>query len=359
MKAQKNRKKVLVGMSGGVDSSLAAALLVEDGFEVTGIYLKAWSPMLNVGLDACPWQDDIADARQVAAFLGIPFTVIDVAQAYQQRVINVLKKEYAAGRTPNPDIWCNREMKFGIMLDLAKKMGFGAAATGHYARIRIKHQASSIKHQLLRGVDEKKDQTYFLWQLTQKDLPNLLFPIGHLTKNQVRQEAQKRNLLVAYKKDSQGICFLGPISLRDFLRRELKSQPGKVIDVKGNTIGSHQGAQLYTIGQRHGFSHSGAGKTYYVVRKDVKKNVIVVATQPPKTRILAAKNLNWLAETPRVGQKVAVRIRHGQKLEPARVSLIKNDMIKLKFENKQNSIAAGQSMVLYDKNLVLGGGIII
>ncbi len=349
------KKKILIGLSGGVDSSVAAALLLEQGYDVTGVYLKAWDEAL--GLDApasCPWEDDIVDARRVAAFLGIPFSVIDVKEAYYNKVVEFLKSEYANGRTPNPDILCNREMKFGIMLDVARELGFDYIATGHYARVD--------NQRLFRGVDNKKDQTYFLWTLTKEDLKMTLFPLGDLTKAQVRLEALKRKIPVATKKDSQGICFLGPINLRDFLRRELKTKKGKVFDEQGKIIGEHSGAALYTIGQRHGFSIFGnAGTIYYVTHKNTKANTLTVSKNPPASSRFKAHQLNWINETPQknIKHNLQIRIRHGQNPIKATVEISQNNIAQITTSKPVEAIASGQSVVFSNKDIVVGGGIII
>lgn len=364
-------KKVLLGLSGGVDSALSAALLIEQGFDVTGVYLKAWDESVDDNLINCPWKEDIADARRVAAFLGIPFSVIDVSKAYYKKVVEVLKREYQNGRTPNPDILCNREMKFGIMLQVARELDFDFIATGHYASIarksknkkqKIKNMMSlrdDFKFELLRGMDKKKDQTYFLWTLTQDDLKMTLFPIGNLTKSQVRIEAKKRKLPVANKKDSQGICFLGPVDLREFLHRELYTKKGRVLNENNIVIGEHDGAALYTIGQRHGFKiHSDPGEIYFVTKKDIKNNQITVSKKIPKSKKLTAKNLNWISEMPKVNDVLEARIRHGQAPQKAIVLKSNKELIKIAFMQSVEARASGQSVVLSKNNIVLGGGII-
>lgn len=367
-------KKVLVGLSGGVDSSLTAALLIEQGYDVTGVYLKAWDEAL--GLDApasCPWEDDIVDARRVAAFLGIPFSVIDVKDAYYNKVVSFLKSEYAAGRTPNPDILCNREMKFGIMLQVARELGFDYIATGHYARVqarqlKIKNEKLKNKeslrddYSLLRGKDNKKDQTYFLWTLTQDDLKMTLFPLGELTKDKVRIEALKRKLPVATKKDSQGICFLGPINLRDFLKRELKTKKGNVLNEQGKIIGEHLGAAVYTIGQRHGFTVFGdSGTVYYIVSKNTKKNELIVSKNSPTSNKFKADQLNFInKELPKgIVHNLEIRIRHGQNPLKATLKIDSKNIAHITTIKPVEAVAPGQSVVFSNKDIVLGGGVII
>lgn len=365
-------EKMLIGLSGGVDSALSAALLVEAGHEVHGVYLKAWSEADILPMTACPWKDDIADARRVAAHLGIPFTVIDVHEAYRKRVVDVMLAEYAAGRTPNPDILCNREMKFGLLLDLARDLGYDAVATGHYARVHSEELVGSHRddlslathYALHRAGDEKKDQTYFLWTLTQGQLAMVRFPIGHLRKDEVRAEAARRNLPVATKKDSQGICFLGPVDVQDFLRATLKPEPGNTLDCGGRIVGTHQGAALATIGQRYNGSlttTSPYAKTLYVVAKGIERNELVVDADPPTSSELAATELNWIGLVPEVGMQLEARIRHGQLPQPALITSIAHhpSLITLRFAQPQTAVASGQSVVFSNGSTILGGGVIV
>ncbi|MBI4032147.1 tRNA 2-thiouridine(34) synthase MnmA [Candidatus Berkelbacteria bacterium] len=385
------RQRYIVGLSGGVDSALSAALLVEAGHEVHGVYLKAWNGS-EVGYQrseirpdefrfagSCPWKDDIADARRVAAHLGIPFTVIDVHEAYRARVVDVMLAEYAAGRTPNPDILCNREMKFGLLVDLVNELQYDAVATGHYARVNSEQSGVSsrgsrlpltVHYSLERATDERKDQTYFLWTLTQDQLRMIRFPIGHLTKPEVRVEAQRRNLPVADKRDSQGICFLGPVELRRFLVASLATEPGDVVDRAGNVVGTHQGAPAYTIGQRHGFDvrsttclagrRAHESRTHYVVEKDIERNRLIVDTKPPITAELTATELSWIGAAPSIDDRLEARIRHGQVPQPATIKSINHESahMNLCFEEPQLAVASGQSVVFSDGSRILGGGII-
>lgn len=346
------RERILVGLSGGVDSSVVAARLVDAGHEVIGVYLKAWDDDATAALKgACPWRDDIADCRRVAAHLGIPFEVVDVRDAYHTRVVDVLLREYAAGRTPNPDILCNREMKFGLLLNLARELGYDAVATGHYARI--------VEGALHRGVDPKKDQTYFLWQLRTADLPLIRFPLGVETKTVVRKEAQARQLPTAAKRDSQGICFLGPIDLRSFLVETLHLELGEVVTTAGQVVGQHQGAAAYTVGQRHGLGiWGGTGTTYYVISRDLIRNRLVVDTAPPTTTTLTARALNWIGASPSVGDRIEARIRHGQVPQPCTVEACNSEELELRFDEPQLAVAPGQSVVCSLGTHVLGGGLI-
>lgn len=346
--------KILVGMSGGVDSSLTAALLVEAGHEVTGVYLRAWDDAIAPFLKGfCPWEQDIADARRVAAQLKIPFTVIDVRAAYRKRVVDVLEAEYAAGRTPNPDILCNREMKFGLLLELAKAQGFDAVATGHYAQILT----VDGELQLHRAVDSHKDQTYFLWTLTNEQLPFIRFPIGHLTKDEVRAEAERRGIVVADKPDSQGVCFLGPVSLRTYLKERLQTRPGQIVTRDSRVIGEHEGAALYTIGQRHGLTLTSSDKgPYYVVERQLDMNQLVVDSTPPASTTVRMSDQNWLHQ-PADDQAIAARIRHGQQPQPTLIGFSGN-VTTLKYDQPQTAVAPGQSVVCSQGSRILGGGIL-
>ncbi len=347
-------EKLLVGMSGGVDSSLAAALLVEAGHEVVGVYLRAWDDATAPFLKGyCPWEDDIADARRVAATLGIPFAVIDVRAAYRERVVAALEAEYAAGRTPNPDILCNREMKFGILLELAKQEGYDGVATGHYARILD----VDGELQLHRAADTHKDQSYFLWTLTDEQLPFIRFPIGHLTKAHVRAEAAARGIPVAAKPDSQGVCFLGPVSLRDYLKERLKTEPGTVRTEAGTAIGRHDGAALYTMGQRHGFTVEGAYPgPHYVVERRLATNELVVAPVPPQSARITLDACSWIAR-PADGSTIGIRIRHGQDPQPALIRFSGSAAI-IDPVDAQTAVAPGQSVVCSHGSRILGGGIV-
>ncbi|MEK7184180.1 MAG: tRNA 2-thiouridine(34) synthase MnmA, partial [Patescibacteria group bacterium] len=300
----------------------------------------------------CPWEEDIADARRIAAQLKIPFAVIDVREAYRKRVVDVLEAEYAAGRTPNPDILCNREMKFGLLLELAKDQGFDAVATGHYAQIK----SVDGELQLHRAADEHKDQTYFLWTLTNEQLPFIRFPIGHLHKDEVRAEAERRGIVVAAKPDSQGVCFLGPVSLRSYLKERLQTKPGEIILEDGTVIGTHEGIELYTIGQRHGLTFSGQFTgPYFVSERRQKTNQLVVSEKPPVDEVLCIEQCSWLAE-PTEFQKIQARIRHGQQPQSA-VALLPYGLID--FDSPQTAVASGQSVVCSDGTRILGGGIIV
>lgn len=340
-------KKVYVGMSGGVDSSVTAALLKEQGYDVTGVYMKNWTEDLP-GFE-CPWMDDYQDAKRVAVQLGIDFKTYDFQKQYRKKVVDYMVREYQAGRTPNPDIMCNQEVKFKLFLEAAVEDGADLIATGHYAQVK--------DGQLLMAVDAQKDQTYFLYRVTSEALDKSLMPIGEYKKSEVRKLAKKFGLATADKKDSQGICFVGKVGIKEFLLNELGSQkPGPIIDQEGNVIGEHEGAIFYTIGQRHGLN-VGGGLPYYVARKNMKTNTVYVTTDLDNkelwTNEIELNDEHWINEAPNSGKKYQARYRHRGPLVECSY-----DNGKVIFDEPQRGLAGGQSIVVYDKNLVLGGGII-
>ena len=287
-------KTVYVGLSGGVDSSVTAALIKEQGYHVIGVYMKNWSQDLP-GF-ACPWKDDYQDAKRVSVQLGIDFKMFDFEKEYRHKVVDYMIDEYKSGRTPNPDIMCNQEIKFKLFLDTSIEQGADYVATGHYAR--------TSNGQLLTALDTNKDQTYFLYRVTKEALERTLFPIGGLTKPQVRQKAESLNLVTATKKESMGICFVGKVGIKDFLQQYVKTMPGAIIDQFGRNIGQHDGAIFYTIGQRHGLS-LGGGLPYYVVGKDMSNNVVYVTSQLDDEKLwrksLSLVNLHWIDKQPLLG----------------------------------------------------------
>lgn len=338
-------------MSGGVDSSVTAALLKERGFDVTGVYMKNWTQDLP-GMK-CPWADDLADAKRVAVQLGIDFKVFDFQKQYKQKVVDYMVAEYKAGRTPNPDIMCNQEIKFKLFLQTALEDGADMIATGHYARVK--------NGKLLTARDDAKDQTYFLYRVSEDALSKTLFPVGEFIKPEIRKMAADFGLVTANKKDSQGICFVGEIGIKDFLSQYVKGEPGDIVDRKtGKVVGQHEGAIFYTIGQRHGLG-VGGGLPYYVVGKDMKKNVVFVTTDLNDKVLwqskIAIDNLHWINDQPQDGKKHRARMRYRAKLVYCTIK-IRGTKATIILEEPERAIAVGQSVVLYDRDRVMGGGII-
>ncbi len=351
-------KKVFVGLSGGVDSAVSAHLLKEQGYDVTGVFIKVWQPDFL----PCNWREERRDAMRVALALDIPFLFFDFEDEYKRGVVDYMLKEYRAGRTPNPDVLCNREIKFGAFWKKAKEMGADYIATGHYANVARK-KGDKAQRMLREGEDKEKDQSYFLWTLTQEDLPHILFPIGNLQKKEVRRIAEEINLPVADKKDSQGICFLGDVSMEEFLSHFIEALPGDVLDTNGKVIGTHKGVLYYTIGERHGFDitkKSDSDGPFYVVSKDMKANTITVSDSITEAESLspdkvALSRVNWITEPD--DAQVLVRIRYRQEKFPAQLKLAGKKLV-LKFHKPQRGLSFGQSAVLYQEETCLGGGII-
>jgi len=349
------RKTVFVGLSGGVDSAVAAWRLKQQGHTVVGVFIKVWQPEWL----ACSWERERLDAMRVAARLGLPFLTCDAVDAYKQGVADYLIAEYQAGRTPNPDVMCNQVVKFGVFLDFATARGANYIATGHYAR----KQDAASGAQLRRAVDAEKDQTYFLWTLTKEQLEQSLFPIGDTPKAIVRAEAQAAGLPVADKKDSQGICFLGPIDLPEFLGHYVTLNSGAVLNTAGEQIGEHAGALVYTLGQRHGFTltnHDAGRAGMYVVAKDLTKNTITVAPSPPAYAPSARITLRnvVLRELLNNAETLTAQFRYRQKPRAVTVVTVTKRQCVLKLNEALPKTANGQSCVLYRDNVCVGGGTI-
>jgi tRNA-specific 2-thiouridylase len=344
-------KTVYVGMSGGVDSSVTAALLLQQGYTVVGVYMKNWSQDLP-GMP-CPWKEDYQDAKRVAVQLGIPFKMYDFQTEYRQKVVDYMIAEYQAGRTPNPDIMCNQEVKFKLFLETALEDGAHMIATGHYARTQ--------DGQLLTATNADKDQTYFLYRVSEDALKHTLMPIGDFkTKAEVRALAKKLGLSTAAKKDSQGICFVGKVGIRDFLDQYVTTQPGDIIDQTGQTIGQHDGAIYYTIGQRHGLN-IGGGLPYYVTGKDMDKNEVYVTTNLDDKNLwhkqFTLADVHWINGAPQASN-LQVRTRYRAPLVNCTIRP-DGDKLVVDLADEVRALTPGQSAVFYHGNQVLGGGIIV
>lgn len=346
-------KKVYVGMSGGVDSSVTAALLKEQGYDVTGVYMKNWSQDLPGHV--CPWKEDYQDAKRVAVGLGIPFKMYDFEAEYRDKVVNYMLEEYKVGRTPNPDIMCNQEVKFKLFLETALEDGADMIATGHYARVK--------DGKLYAGVDPNKDQSYFLCRVTEDALRKTLMPVGEYEKPKVRELARKFGLSTAEKKDSQGICFVGKVGIKDFLKQFVQTRPGKIFDQNGKEVGEHEGALLYTIGQRQGLG-VGGGLPYYVVGKDMDKNEVFVTTDLQDERLwhreFTLASPHWINDEPRTGGTYTVRTRYrAELLKVDDLSQLGNGTWRIVLHDEVRALTPGQSAVIYDGDRVVGSGIVV
>lgn len=353
----KSSKTVFVGLSGGVDSSVAALTLKEAGYDVVGVFIRVWHPDFL----QCNWEAERRDAMRVAATIQIPFLTCDAREAYKQEVADYFISEYKAGRTPNPDVLCNKAVKFGVFYEFAKAHGADYVATGHYAQCRRDGNGNYTLH---RGEDSSKDQSYFLWMLEEEILENVLFPLGELKKSEVRSRAERAGLATAKKDESQGICFLGHVDIPLFLSHFIKLTPGDVLNEAGEEIGTHQGALVYTIGQRHGFTvtkGTEAGKIHYVLSRDLTANTITVRETPPteeRGSTIMLTHTNWLGTPPAIGDPFQVQFRYRQ--TPQEATLIKRDghTVTITLREEGDPAVPGQSCVCYVGDRCCGGGII-
>lgn len=350
-----SRQTVFVGLSGGVDSSVAALRLQQQGYNVVGVFIKVWHPDFMV----CNWEQERLDAMRVAAHLEIPFLTCDAVASYRDDVAHYFIKEYKAGRTPNPDVMCNQHVKFGAFLRFAQQKGADCIATGHYAQ----RKEGSDGPEMHRGVDSNKDQTYFLWTLSNKQLALSLFPVGDTPKDKIRKEAEAAGLPVAAKKDSQGICFLGHVDIPEFLSHYINLSPGDVLDESGEIIGVHHGALVYTLGQRHGFTlstHDTARGAMFVVDKNIEANTITVGVSRPRTGTHTSLTLtNHILRSPlQSGDMVEAQFRYRQQSFTVEILEVSHFHIVLKPVVSTEQAAPGQSCVLYRDTLCLGGGIV-
>ncbi len=354
--------KVLVALSGGVDSAVAALLLKQQGHEVHAAYFRTW--MNEEGLPfpgECPWEDDVRNAQAVATHLGLPFRIIDLVEDYKRTVVEYLVDGYRRGLTPNPDIICNREMKFGVFLRKALADGFDVIATGHYARRR---ENADGRYDLLEGLDPNKDQSYFLALLRQEQLAKAIFPIGELLKPEVRKLAADAHLPNAERKDSQGICFLGQVPVQDFLERHIPDAPGAIMNAAGKEIGKHRGLHRYTIGQRKGIGlPSNTDHEYFVVvKKDFATNTLHVAFDKPDapwlyTAEATARDFTWINQPVTGEQDILARVRYRDAATPARFIPQADGSVRIRFAQTQRGLAPGQVLAVYQDRVLMGGGV--
>ena len=393
-------KKVIIGLSGGVDSSVSALLLKQQGYEVIGLFMKNWHDESVTISDECPWLDDSNDAMLIAEKLGIPFQTVDLSKEYQSRIIDYMFKEYENGRTPNPDVLCNREIKFDIFLDIALNLGADYIATGHYCQIDKINKDNKEIYRLLAGFDDNKDQSYFLCQLNQKQLAKAIFPIGHLTKSQVRDIAKKSNLITANKKDSQGLCFIGKVKLPDFLKQRLTPKKGKVIRIDagfkglkldlskvkskeqelellsapfsfsaqdGDEIGQHNGAYYFTVGQRKGLNIGGFKEPLFVIETDVINNVVYVGMGEKHPALFKmalfvnSKDIHWVRDDLKIKNnqslEVDFRVRYRQPLQSGTIYKY-DEGLYLLFKKPVSSVTSGQFVCWYIDEELIGSGVI-
>ncbi|MDQ5943944.1 MAG: tRNA-uridine 2-sulfurtransferase [Patescibacteria group bacterium] len=343
------QQTVYVGLSGGVDSSVAAALLIEQGYRVVGAYMKNWTQ--DIAGNPCPWEDDLRSAKSVAAHLGIELKIFDLQTQYKERVVDAMVQAYAAGLTPNPDVLCNEEIKFSLFYDLCREAGADFVATGHYARI--------LDGRLTQAIDKKKDQTYFLYRMPIVSAQRVLFPLGEYEKPQVRELAAERKLPTATRRESMGLCFVGKIPLKDFLGEFMELEPGPIFDEAGKELGRHDGAALYTVGQRHGLG-VGGGTPFYVLSRDLKANSVTVTADPSqlKKSHYDIGGATWWMQ-PENDASYQVRIRHlGELLNCKLEEKVEGNWRIHLIDGAHRGVAAGQHAVIYDGDFVLGGGVI-
>jgi tRNA-uridine 2-sulfurtransferase len=353
---QPSEIRVVIGMSGGVDSSVAAYLLKQQGYDVIGIFMKNWDDTDEFGV--CTATEDYEDVIAVCNQIGIPYYAVNFEKQYWDKVFTYFLEEYKAGRTPNPDVMCNKEIKFKAFLEHAMNLGADYLATGHYAR--VERDEAGVR--MLRGVDNNKDQTYFLNQLTQEQLEKVMFPIGHLPKPEVRKIAEEAGLATAKKKDSTGICFIGERNFKEFLSQYLPAQPGNMETFDGEVKGTHDGLMYYTLGQRHGLGIGGDGEPWFVLGKDLERNVLYVGQgfhhEKLYSNALTAVKMSFTGETPTGKFACTAKFRYRQEDSPVEVEMREDGTAFITFAEPQRAITPGQAVVLYDGEICLGGGTI-
>lgn len=385
-----NQTKVVVGLSGGVDSSVTAYLLKQQGYQVIGLFMKNWHDDSVTISDECPWLEDSNDALIVADKLGIPFQTVDLSETYRKRIVDYMFAEYKVGRTPNPDVLCNREIKFDVFLSIALSLGADYVATGHYCQKEVINKDGEHIYRLLKGEDSSKDQSYFLCQLNQDQLAKAMFPIGHLQKSEVRKIAKEANLITAEKRDSQGLCFIGKVRLPDFLQQQLKPKEGQIIEIApdhsvyhsknkdtpedlskpfeyqaemGKVLAKHRGAHYFTVGQRKGLAVGGTSLPLFVIGVDTDSNVLYVgqgSDHPGLYRSALKINreeVHWIRPDLRGALRVQARIRYRQPLQQASI-IIKENATYVKFDEPQSAITPGQFVAWYIENELVGSGVI-
>ena len=366
MEKENKKKKVVVGLSGGVDSAVSVIMLQKQGYEVEGMFMRNWDSSLNNDIlgnphtldSVCPQEVDYMDALKTAEELNIKLHRVDFVDEYWQRVFSYFLDEYNHNRTPNPDILCNKEIKFKAFLEKAMEMGFDYIAMGHYAR--IDHSNGDVK--MLRGVDSNKDQTYFLCQLTKKQLEKALFPVGGLEKKDVRRIAKEYNLTIANKKDSTGVCFIGERNFKEFLKNYLPAKPGKIETLNGEIVGEHDGIMYYTIGQRKGLGLGGAGDAWFVVGKDPERNVLLVGRGSEQEYLYSnraiVRNINWIGPKVDESKTYLAKFRYRGVDNEVKIHILENGDFEVFYPNKAKAVTPGQAAVFYDGEYLMGGGTI-